>query len=241
MRNLLWIKANNRQYKLYGSTPSGRSNRYSYYVTKSKLSGKKIRIRCSLVDDQIPDWLGGITIDPELLHSVSQVYQEDVAEVTEKGRDAKLSDLRRKISRLKEEEAKIARLLILSKVSEDTYNNLRVEWHEKLCLAKNTLAEMEKETTIHLSDLDLALALMVHLPELYDRLKKNDQVTLLHILAKCIIVNPQGDIVDHELRSPFMYLRAIADNFYKSKGCGSVHVQPGPLDRTGAPNPVCDN
>jgi hypothetical protein len=47
---------------------------------------------------------------------------------------------------------------------------------------------------------------------LFERLEEKDLANLLKILAKRIIVNPDGLIVDQELYSPFTYLRNLADS-----------------------------
>ena len=44
---------------------------------------------------------------------------------------------------------------------------------------------------------------------LYSRLEEKDKALLLQIIAKRIIVNPGGEIIDHELHSPFAYLHGI--------------------------------
>jgi hypothetical protein len=40
LRNLLWLRMDNRLYKLHGSTPTGRTSSYSYYNTHVRLNGK---------------------------------------------------------------------------------------------------------------------------------------------------------------------------------------------------------
>jgi hypothetical protein len=52
---------------------------------------------------------------------------------------------------------------------------------------------------------------MSHLSKIYPRLGDNEKTTLLRILAKRIIVNPEGKIIAQELNSPFMYLKSIMD------------------------------
>lgn len=55
--------------------------------------------------------------------------------------------------------------------------------------------------------------------------------TILQILAKQIIVDPHGKIVDHELNSSFMYLRSLVQNL-STPGSGegsSEHVRSGVL------------
>jgi len=61
--------------------------------------------------------------------------------------------------------------------------------------------------------LDAALALMTKLAILYARLERKEQAILLQIIAKRIIVNRLGEIIDYDLDSPFRYLESIARDF----------------------------
>ena len=72
------------------------------------------------------------------------------------------------------------------------------------------LAELQREAKVHLSDLDLALALMTKMGDLFERLDAKQKVTLLQISVKKLIVNTKGEIIDHELNSPFVYLGSLA-------------------------------
>ena len=62
-----------------------------------------------------------------------------------------------------------------------------------------------------------------------------DRRVFLRILAKRIIVNPDGEIFDHELYSPFEYLNSLVDKIesadQKPNGSGSEQVLLGPLLR----------
>lgn len=53
----------------------------------------------------------------------------------------------------------------------------------------------------------------------------------LQILAKRIIVDPQGATIEHELNSPFVYLCALAENLFtpESGDSSSEHVRLGVL------------
>lgn len=143
--------------------------------------------------------------------------------------ETRVSELNRQSSQLKEEEAKLGRLFITGKMSEEAYNQLRREWQEKVRHLELTIAELEREVTFHLDDLDAAPALMAKMAELYPRLEMKQQGTLLQILAKRIIVDPQGAIIEHELNSPFVYLRSLAGNLSPPDiGDGSSeHVRSG--------------
>jgi hypothetical protein len=125
----------------------------------------------------------------------------------------------------------LGRLFITGKMSEETYNQLRREWQEKLRHLELTLAELEREVSFHLDDLDAAMALMAKVADLYPRLEKKKQGILLQILAKQIIVDPHGKIVEHELNSPFVYLRSLVQNLSTPQsGEGSLeHVRSGVL------------
>ena len=93
---------------------------------------------------------------------------------------------------------------------------------------------MEQETTIHLDDLDVALFLMLRLKDLFDRLETEKKTILLRILAKRIMVNPEGEITGPELNAPFAYLKSLGDDFSNKNlsESGSSFVQLGPHWRT---------
>lgn len=214
LRNLLWVEENGKQYKMYVSSPSGRSRTYSYYITHAKPNGKKIHLPCEIIDEQIPGWLSGINIPTSLLPTIRQVYQSQLKEKSDQeNRDKRMAELKRQLSQLGEEEARLGRLLITEKISEETYDQLRKEWQEKQRNVETDIAELNRETTKHFDDLEIALLLLTKVNVLFHRLSKNDRATLLQILAKRIIVDSQGEIIDSELNSPFAYLRYIADEF----------------------------
>ncbi|MDK1082289.1 MAG: hypothetical protein QGD88_12545, partial [Anaerolineae bacterium] len=60
-----------------------------------------------------------------------------------------------------------------------------------------------------------------------NRLDQNQQNKLLQIIAKRIIINQQGQIIQHDLHSPFSYLIALATekNSSGGEGNGSGQVQ----------------
>ncbi|MGD0006447.1 MAG: recombinase family protein [Anaerolineaceae bacterium] len=227
LRNLLWANLDGKYYKLYGSTPTGRSRSYSYYATQTKVNEKNLHIPCEVVNQQISDWLTGITVNSKLIPTIREVYQTQIKKATQEDREVKLSELKQRISQLRAEEARLGRMLVTGKLSEETFDQLRLEWQEKIRNAELSLAEMERESKIYLDDLDLALVLLAKITALYPRLSLKDKATLLQIITKRIIVDTQGKIIDHELNSPFVYLKTLADeNKTQCKeGAGSAHVQ----------------
>ena len=227
LRNLLWANIEGKTCKMFGSTPTGRSKSYSYYITQVKFNLYNLHLACEVVDNQIPDWLTRITVKPDLIPAIREAYRTYVKKATQDDREVKLSDLKRRITQLREEEARLGRLLITGKISEDTYDQLRLEWKEKLRNTEISLAEMERNTLVHLDDLDMGLILLTESAALYNRLSLKDKTTLLQILVKRIIVDPQGNIIAQELNSPFEYLRTLADDLItqSKEGGGSDGVQ----------------
>lgn len=228
LRGLLWTQAGEQRFKMYGSTPTGHTQSYAYYITHDQVDGKTLHIPCGVVDNQIPEWLRAISVDPELIPAIRSIYEAEVKKVSNNDRETRVSELTHQRSQLKDEEARLGRLYITGKMSEETYNQLRREWQEKLRHLELTLAEFEREVSFHLDDLDAALALMAKMADLYPRLDKKQQGILLQILAKQIVVNPHGEIIAHELNSPFVYLRSLVQGLFTPEngkgGLDYLHV-----------------
>lgn len=230
LRGLLWVKADGNKLKMYGSTPSGRYQSYSYYITHSKVDGQALYIQCNVIDKQIPQWLQGMAVNPELIPSIREVYKTEIQQATTTDKGERLTELRKQCTQMKEEEARLGRLYITSKITEDAYEQLHSEWQEKLRNIELTMAEMEREPTIRINDLDIALILLTKVGELYSRLDEKQKSTLLQILAKRIIVNGDGEIIDHVLNSPFLYLRSVVEYFFNPsnrEGSGSEQIHVG--------------
>jgi DNA invertase Pin-like site-specific DNA recombinase len=229
LRNFLWVEIAGRRYKMFGSTPSGRTRSYSYYITHAKPNGSKLRVHCEVVDKQIPDWLQSIAIASDAVPAIRELYRSEIEQATIEDRDTKLAELNRRISQLREEELRLGRLIISGKLTEEAYDRLRSEWQEKLRNAEINLADLERDAARHLDDLDAALKLFVEMPELYDRLEEKERYILLQILAKRIIITVDGKVIDQELRSPFAYLMGLADLLPTTfdEQCGSDQVRLG--------------
>ena len=145
-----------------------------------------------------------------------------------------MAELSRRMSQLRAEEARLGRLLITGRMTEETYDQLRAEWLEKLHHAEANLADLERETAEYLDDLDVALVLMAKAHALFERLEDLQRRTLLQILMKQIMVSQDGEMIDHELDSPFTYLtELVVDLQTKSpQGRGSDQVRLGTPTRT---------
>lgn len=142
-----------------------------------------------------------------------------------------MADIRNRIARLRDEEAHLGRLLVTGKLSAEVYDQLRLEWQEKLDLAEADLASLEREAVEHLDDLDAALALLGEAEELYPRLDIEKRITLLKTLLKKLVVDEAGAIVDFELHAPSAYLQLLKWKSEPSDSIrtGSGHVPTGAL------------
>ena len=167
---------------MYGSTPSGRSQSYSYYVTHTQVDGKTPHFACSIIDEKIPLWLQGISVDQNSIPSIREVYQAEIQQATTNDNGKRLTALRKQSTLLKEEEARLGRLYITGKITDLAYEQLHSEWQEKLRNNELTMTEMEREPTFHINDLDIALVLLTKIDKLYIRLDEKQKATLLQIL-----------------------------------------------------------
>jgi len=232
LRNVLWMSKEDKRYKMYGSTPTGRKHSYSYYITHAKVNGKKLHLKTQSVDEQVEAWVKGIVIDQEFIPEIRDVYRDQIKQATEMNSGETVEQLQRKLVNLQQEEARLVRLQITGEISEETYKQLRLEWKDKVNNIQTSIRELDFDTHSHLDDLEIALVLMSKLPVLYDRLDKKQKTTLLQIVAKKIIIDTQGEIVEHELHSPFLYLSTLAARISgkSEEGYGSEHVPFGSQD-----------
>ena len=134
----------------YGTTPSGRSKQYSYYMSQAKLNGKKIHIPCNVIEEQIPEWLQGIIVNSDLVPTIQKMYRTQVQQVTDGDREEKSGEINQRLAKLREEEAHLGRLLITGKISEESFDRLRVEWQEKIRYVHSKLDDLERKSSVHL-------------------------------------------------------------------------------------------
>jgi site-specific DNA recombinase len=229
LRNLLWVQVGGKQYKMYGSTPTGRNQSYTYYLTHAKPEGSAVRLQTNIVDKQIETWVGGVDVRNELIPEIRKVYRSQLKRVTQDDQEKSIKQLKHKFAELQEEEARLGRLVITGQISEDVYAQLRAEWNEKTINVQRKIDELEFDAARYLDDLEVALVLMTNISVLYGRLEKQQRTNLLQMFVKRIIINQDGDIIDSELHSPFAYLSSLAGSLNgKSKeGCGSEQVRYG--------------
>jgi hypothetical protein len=232
LKGLLWMNVENKPFKMAGSSPKTRLRMYSYYTTQSKPGGKDIHVQCADVDQQIPDWLNGIQVSQNRLSVIREEYRAQIAKFKEKDLEVQTNKIRAQLNELKTEEARLGRLYITGKISEEAYNQLRIEWQDNIRNTEARLIEAERNINTIMVDLDMALILLSKADILYERLDDKSKSRLLKILVKRIIINPDGEIINQELNSPFTYLRHIDEGL---KNLQNSHVRDSEQVLLGAP------
>ena len=74
----------------------------------------------------MPAWLQRVSVSHDAVKGIHDLYRSQVKQATENDGEAKLAEIRRRLSQLKEEEACLARSLVTGKLGEDTYDRLRM-------------------------------------------------------------------------------------------------------------------
>jgi len=113
----------------------------------------------------MPELLESISVDSDMVPKIRDVYQEQIQKISKGDKADLLEQLKRKQATLKEEEARLGRLVISGKITEDTYDQLRSEWQEKMLSLHLNIEEMEVDVSQYVDDLEMALALMGYLPK----------------------------------------------------------------------------
>jgi Recombinase len=205
--------------KTYGSTPTGRSRSYSYYVPVRKMGGVQLQIPTQIVEDQLVDLIDGLGVAEEAQSDLQALYREHMRTIQGPDLGERIKEVKQRIDRLVTEETALARLFAQGKLTDSSYDTVYREWKGKLFEAHQELAKLESGTDEVIDDLDTALTLLTHVSRLFDRLDKTDQRRLLQILFKRIIIDTQGRICSVELNSPFAYLTALpnAPNGHKGR------------------------
>jgi len=65
--------------------------------------------------------------------------------------------LKNRLVHLQQEEAKLGRMVVVGKLSDETYDQLREEWREKVRTIKIHIKELEFEASKYLDNLELPL------------------------------------------------------------------------------------
>ncbi len=210
LKGLLWMDIEGKRLKMSGSSPVVHQRLYPYYCTNTKPNGKDINIACTVVDEQIPSWLSQLAVSIDHLPAIREAYLSQVKNFVANDQEIQTKKIHAQLTQLKNEESRLGRLFITGNLSEEAYSQLRSEWEENIRVCKSKLLESAKNVNVVMVDLDMALLLLANCSLLFNRMDEKGKVRLLKILAKRIIINKEGEIIDQELNSPFTYLRSLS-------------------------------
>jgi hypothetical protein len=208
LQGLIYLqKADGKLVKLTCGTPNANRERggVAYYCIPSS----NANILCHVVDGQIPAQIHRIQVEEAWLPRLREAYVADVETRLGKPNASERQLLEKALKSLDEEELASARLHARGKMSEEVWDSLWKDWQDQRNAIRQTLRAIEESCEIHIATLDDALKVIAKAGILFDKLERLQQRTLLQYMVKRVIVNPEGQILRTELRTPFNYLHSL--------------------------------
>lgn len=185
-----------------------------YCITRSN-----VNFLCSEIDGQIPSELRKIQVDPDLIPEIRAVYTQDVADKMGHLSPDEKQQLEKSLKAIDEEEARMARLYAIGKISEFVWDGMWREWQDRRNQIRFAIESLQAKHEVHITNLDAALRIIAQAGIVYNTLERSDQKELLRHMVERVIIDPEG-IIRLELRTPFAYLRDISDKV-RGNGEGS--------------------
>ena len=178
----------------------------SYY----RIAGRKVRFLCRDIDQQIPNQLLYIQVDPKLIPIIQTVYTNDIAEKMGHLRPDERQELDAALKAIDEEEGRAARLFVAGKITDSIWDSLWREWQDKRNQIRSSLESLQERRETHIANLDSALEIISHVGIVYNNLSRDDQHELLRQMVERVLVDSDGN-VSLKLRTPFAYLEQISN------------------------------
>lgn len=197
-------------YRMHGTTPTGRSRSYSYYATTERVNGSRYHVRCEIVHSQLPELLARIRISPKHFPAIQEIYTEHLKSLKGPNIDQRLAELKASAKRIQAEGADYARLFAKKKLSEPNYDMLHKEGQISLAKVNQEIRQIEDGHVVLLDGLEQALLIISKAYAIYEKLNETQQARLLQIIFQRIIIGTEGQIVDFSLNPPFEYLSSIS-------------------------------
>lgn len=218
LKGLIYIELSGKAkpVKLTGSTSnaSRSGGGTAYYCVPSS----NINILCTTIDNQLPDELMRIQVNPDLIPLIRESYTDELARKLGHLRPSEREGLQTALKAVDEEEARAARLFAAGKITERVWDNLWAEWQDRRRTLQINLEALQKKREYHIANLDAALTIIAKVGILYSKLERSDQKDLLRQMVERVVVNPEGKIIRLELLPPFSYLRHVTERVQNSGG-----------------------
>src|SRR5579859_7248714 len=186
---------------------------------------KNLNFLCRRVDEQIPNWMHDIQIDEKHLKTIRNEYVGQLEKLVSKTKTDERAMLEKTLKDLADEELRCARLHAKQQISDETWETLWREWQDQRNIIRTNLEAMDRSCNVQVATLDDALSLIAKAGILFTRLPQQGQQDLLRHMVKRVVINPEGQILRMELRTPFCYLQKLAN---QAKGnAGAVAAKSG--------------
>ena len=185
-----------------------------------RLERQPIHFLCTDIDQQLVSFLQRVQIDDVYLPFIREHYIHEVSDKLGRLRPDERSDIERTLRQVDDEEARVLRLYAEGKISEERWNDLSLEWHDRRHRLRTNLALLEQRCETYVSDLDDALNIISKLGIIYETLPRTKQKDLLCNVVERVVVNLEGKIERVELLPPFAYLTEVNEKVGVS--CGAA-------------------
>lgn len=189
------------------SNPSRPGGGTSHY----RIARTSFHLPCSMVDEQVADFLMQIQVDPELIPLIRECYTTEVAEKLGHNRLNERARIEAVLRATDEEEARAARLYAAGKITESVWDSLWAEWQDRRRTLRHSLQSADQQTAYHVAHLDDALHIISKIGVLFRKLDAGSQKDLLREIVERIVVDRGGKVVRVELLPPFSYLHGLSD------------------------------
>jgi DNA invertase Pin-like site-specific DNA recombinase len=204
LSGLVYLALDNTIYRLTCSTPNtGRKDGGTPYYCSATAS---IHFLCSTIDQQIPQVLATLHIQPELIPELEVAYTADLAnnlQVTL----AHMARLEKELDTIQTQEETALRQLIHNRISEQTFTTISAELRSRKTAIQCQLHELMQSENEIITNLQQAISLISHINKIYATLSVLEQQRLLRLIVKQIVVNAEGNLLYAELLPPFAYLQ----------------------------------
>jgi DNA invertase Pin-like site-specific DNA recombinase len=200
---------NGKLTRLTGSTSNAsRPGGGTPYYRHARAGG--ISFSCSALDNAVAKEIARIQVNPELISTIESAFTRDLHANLSEGITQDRSQLLAALKSVDDEEARSLRLYVAGKITDEIWNSLWAEWQDRRNLIRQTLASMSLEQEQHVDNLATALQIIAKIGKLYNGLERKDQKDLLRQVVRRVVVDECGKVT-LELKSPFEYLRNLAD------------------------------
>jgi hypothetical protein len=176
-----------------------------------------IHFLCSDIDEQIPQLLATLHIQPDLLPELEAAYISDLANNLQVTPSHK-ARLEKELDTIQTQEETVLRQLLHNRISEQTFRTISAELRSRRTAIQHQLHELMQSENEIITNLQQAISLISHINQIYATLSVLGQQRLLRLIVKQIVVNAEGNLLYAELLPPFAYLQdkmaGVKNNFH---------------------------